>query len=143
MFFMRILSCLSVLLLALAVVAEDAPTELKIDRTFVPDDCKLTAQKGDRLSVHYTGKLWSNGNKFDSSLDRGQPLPVTLGAHQVITGWEEGLQGMCQGEKRTLTIPPTKAYGSRGFGNVIPPNSVLVFDVELVKLDAQGKREEL
>ncbi|TBU61690.1 hypothetical protein BD310DRAFT_812719 [Dichomitus squalens] len=131
-------------MLALAVVAEEAtPAELQIDRTYVPDNCKVTAQNGDRLQVHYTGKLWTNGNKFDSSLDRGQPLPVTLGARQVITGWEEGLQGMCQGEKRTLTIPSTKAYGSRGFGNVIPPNSALVFDVELVKLDAQSPREEL
>ncbi|KAI0779403.1 hypothetical protein C8Q74DRAFT_1199146 [Fomes fomentarius] len=140
---MRVLSCLSVLLLALAVVAEDAPTELKIDRTYIPEDCKVTSQKGDRLHMHYTGKLWSNGNKFDSSLDRGQPLPLTLGSYQVISGWEEGLLGMCQGEKRTLTIPPTKAYGSRGFGNVIPPNSVLVFDVELVKLEALGTRDEL
>ncbi|RPD57598.1 hypothetical protein L226DRAFT_456872 [Lentinus tigrinus ALCF2SS1-7] len=140
---MRILGCISALLFALAVVAEDTPTELKIERTHVPDNCKLTAQNGDRLSVHYTGKLWSNGNKFDSSLDRGQPFTVTLGARQVITGWEEGLQGMCQGEKRTLTIPASKGYGSRGFGNVIPANSALVFDVELVKLNAQGKREEL
>ncbi|KAI0744160.1 hypothetical protein C8Q80DRAFT_1106471 [Daedaleopsis nitida] len=132
-------------MLALAVVAEDAPTELKIDRTLVPEDCKVTSQKGDRLHMHYTGKLWTNGNKFDSSLDRGQTFPVTLGAYQVISGWEEGLLGMCEGEKRTLTIPPTKAYGacSRGFGSVIPPNSVLVFDVELVKLDALAKREEL
>ena len=84
MFFMRVLGCLSVLLFALAVVAEEPPTELKIDRTYVPEDCKVTSQKGDRLHMHYvsvfhsvamilyslyyaqTGKLWTNGNKFDS-----------------------------------------------------------------------------
>ncbi|OSD06929.1 hypothetical protein PYCCODRAFT_1382917 [Trametes coccinea BRFM310] len=143
MFFMRILGCLSVLALALAVVAQDTPTELKIDTTYVPEDCKVKSQNGDRLQVHYTGTLYSNGNKFDSSRDRGQPLPLTLGSGQVIKGWEEGLKDMCVGEKRVLTIPPSMAYGPRGFGNVIPPNSALVFDVELVGLDAKGKREEL
>ncbi|KAI9062835.1 hypothetical protein FKP32DRAFT_1651699 [Trametes sanguinea] len=140
---MRILGCLSVLALALAVVAQDTPTELKIDTTYVPEDCKVKSQNGDRLQVHYTGTLYSNGNKFDSSRDRGQPLPLTLGSGQVIKGWEEGLKDMCVGEKRVLTIPPSMAYGPRGFGNVIPPNSALVFDVELVGLDAKGKREEL
>ncbi|KAI0373975.1 hypothetical protein BV20DRAFT_988130 [Pilatotrama ljubarskyi] len=143
MFFMRILGCLSALLLALAVTAQDTPTELKIDTTYVPADCKVKSQNGDRLQVHYTGTLYSNGNKFDSSLDRGQPLPLTLGAGQVIKGWEEGLKSMCVGEKRTLTIPPNMAYGPRGFGNVIPPNSALVFDVELMGMDAKGPREEL
>ncbi|KAI0630417.1 hypothetical protein C8Q77DRAFT_1063770 [Trametes polyzona] len=140
---MRILGCISALVLALAVTAQDTPSELKIDTTFKPDDCKVKSQNGDRLQVHYTGKLYSNGNKFDSSLDRGSPLPLTLGAGQVIKGWEEGLKGMCVGEKRTLTIPPAMAYGPRGFGNVIPPNSALVFDVELMGLDAKGAREEL
>lgn len=93
--------------------------------------------------MHYTGRLFSNGNKFDSSLDRGKPLPVTLGRGQVIKGWEEGLKGMCLNEKRTLTIPSDMAYGSRGFGSVIPANSALVFDVELMSLDAKGPREEL
>ncbi|KAI1795723.1 hypothetical protein LXA43DRAFT_991872 [Ganoderma leucocontextum] len=147
MIFTRVLGCVSMLMLALAASADEpaaqAPTELKIDRTYVPEDCKATSQKGDRVHMHYTGKLWSNGNKFDSSLDRGNTFPVTLGAGQVISGWEEGLKGMCQGEKRTLTIPPAMAYGSRGFGSVIPPNSALVFDVELVQLESQGSHQEL
>ncbi|CDO75951.1 hypothetical protein BN946_scf184914.g1 [Trametes cinnabarina] len=143
MFVMRILGFISVLALALVVVAQDTPTELKIDTTYVPADCKLKSQNGDRLKVHYSGTLYSDGEKFDSSRDRGQPLPLTLGAGQVISGWEKGLQDMCVGEKRTLTIPPSMAYGSRGAGGVIPPNAALVFDVELVGLDPINKREEL
>ncbi|KAI0775777.1 hypothetical protein BD413DRAFT_470797 [Trametes elegans] len=140
---MRVLGCISALVLALSVTAQDTPKELKIDTTFVPENCKVKSQSGDRLQVHYTGTLFTNGNKFDSSRDRGSPLPLTLGSGQVISGWEEGLLGMCVGEKRILTIPPQKAYGSRGFGNVIPPNSALVFDVELVGLETKGPREEL
>ncbi|KAH8833907.1 hypothetical protein DL96DRAFT_1578805 [Flagelloscypha sp. PMI_526] len=120
-----------------------AVTDLLIDTTYTPADCTVKSANGDKLQVHYTGKLYSNGNKFDSSLDRGQPLPLTLGAGMVISGWEEGLLGMCLNEKRTLTIPSAKAYGSRGFGQVIPPNSALVFDVELVGLDSKAKKDEL
>ncbi|THH06064.1 hypothetical protein EW146_g9731 [Bondarzewia mesenterica] len=127
----------------LSVSAAQAPTELKIDTTYLPEDCPAKSQKGDAIKVHYTGTLFSNGNKFDSSVDRGQPLPLTLGVGQVIRGWDEGLIGMCVNEKRTLTIPSNLAYGSRGFGNVIPPNSALVFDVELVGLDSKAPREEL
>ncbi|KAL0956739.1 hypothetical protein HGRIS_002859 [Hohenbuehelia grisea] len=119
------------------------PTELQIEVTHKPDDCPATAKKGDSIEVHYTGTLFSNGNKFDSSVDRGQPLPLTLGVGQVIKGWDEGLLGMCQGEKRTLTIPSSMAYGSRGFGSIIPPNSALVFTVELVSLKSKIPREEL
>jgi len=93
--------------------------------------------------VHYTGTLFANGDKFDSSHDRGQPLPLTLGIGQVIKGWDDGLQGMCLNEKRTLTIPSQLAYGSRGFGNVIPANSALVFDVELVGLESKRSTDEL
>ncbi|KAF8815374.1 hypothetical protein BYT27DRAFT_7129097 [Phlegmacium glaucopus] len=129
------LSC--ILVAAVAVAAEDAkvpPTELQIETTFKPEECPNQAKKGDRIEVHYTGTLFTNGNKFDSSLDRGQPLPLTLGVGQVISGWDQGLVGMCLHEKRTLTIPSNMAYGSRGFGNVIPANSALVFTVELVGL---------
>nr|GAT60916.1 predicted protein [Mycena chlorophos] len=76
-------------------------------------------------------------------LDRGSPLPLTLGVGQVIKGWDEGLVGMCVGEKRTLTIPSDMAYGSRGFGNVIPAHSALVFTTELISLDSKVKHEEL
>jgi FK506-binding protein 2 len=140
---MQIISWLSCLLLSVGVLAADPPTELEIKKTFVPDNCPSKTQKGDSISVHYTGRLFSNGNKFDSSLDRGEPFTVTLGVGQVIRGWDEGLVGMCLNEKRTLTIPADKAYGSRGFGNVIPANSVLVFDVELVGFQPKAPREEL
>lgn len=88
------------------------------------------AKNGDRISVHYTGWL-ENGTKFDSSLDRGQPFGFTLGAGQVIQGWDIGVEGMKVGEKRKLTIPANLAYGSSGAGGVIPPDATLIFEVEL------------
>ena len=91
------------------------------------------AEKGRRISVHYTGRL-ADGSKFDSSLDRGQPFEFKLGAGQVIRGWDEGFAGMKEGGKRKLTIPPEMGYGARGAGGVIPPNATLVFEVELLKV---------
>ncbi|KAJ7696600.1 hypothetical protein B0H17DRAFT_1053840 [Mycena rosella] len=140
---MRVATWLSSLLFAVVVLAADPPTELQIDTTFMPEDCPAKAAKGDSIQVHYTGTLFTTGVKFDSSLDRGSPLPLTLGVGQVIKGWDEGLLGMCKGEKRTLTIPSGMAYGSRGFGSVIPANSALVFTVELVGLDSKVSHEEL
>ncbi|MBA3531773.1 MAG: FKBP-type peptidyl-prolyl cis-trans isomerase [Ardenticatenales bacterium] len=89
------------------------------------------AKEGDLVSVHYSGFL-EDGTKFDSSLDAGQPIQFVLGSGQVIPGWEQGLQGMKVGGKRTLMIPPSLAYGEFGFGNVIPPNATLRFEVELM-----------
>ena len=89
------------------------------------------AEKGKEITVHYTGWL-QDGTKFDSSLDRRQPLTIVLGAGQVIQGWDEGFSGMKEGGKRKLTIPPEMGYGARGAGGVIPPNATLKFDVELL-----------
>jgi FKBP-type peptidyl-prolyl cis-trans isomerase len=126
-----------------AVRADDKVKEKEVkvdDKTYtlkyqdLKEGTGAEAKKGDVVEVHYTGWL-TNGKKFDSSRDgKGEPFAFPLGAGRVIKGWDEGVAGMKVGGKRKLMIPADLAYGARGYGNVIPPNADLVFEVELLKV---------
>lgn len=111
------------------------PTGLEYE--ILQEGSGAAAQKGQAVTVHYTGWLDEQGNpgaKFDSSVDRGQPFQFPLGVGMVIRGWDEGVAGMKVGEKRRLFIPAELGYGARGAGRAIPPHANLIFDVELIRV---------
>jgi FKBP-type peptidyl-prolyl cis-trans isomerase len=105
------------------------PSELKIEKLAAGNGPR--AKQGANVSVHYTGWL-TNGQKFDSSVDRNEPFTFALGAGEVIAGWDLGVATMNVGDKVKLTIPPQLAYGEGGYPGAIPPNATLIFEVELL-----------
>jgi len=113
---------------------EVRPSGLKVEYTSVPDTCEKKAMNGQMLTMHYTGTL-EDGSKFDSSVDRNEPFKFQIGVGQVIKGWEEGVLGMCIGEKRRLIVPPELGYGDQGAGQVIPGGATLFFDIELLETE--------
>lgn len=124
-------------LLATPAMAEIITTQTGLKYEDVNVGSGAEALSGKKVSVHYTGWLNNNGakgNKFDSSVDRGEPFEFPLGAGYVIQGWDQGVAGMKEGGKRVLYIPSSLGYGARGAGAAIPPNADLIFDVELLKV---------
>ncbi|KAF8982866.1 Peptidyl-prolyl cis-trans isomerase fpr2 [Entomortierella lignicola] len=136
------IAVISALLLASHISAGKVePTKLQIGvKARNPDPNCVKSKDGDKLSMDYTGTLWATGAQFDTSVGRG-PFDFTLGQGQVIKGWDQGLRGMCVGEKRKLTIPSNLAYGERSMGASIPANSALVFEVELLAINGHSKDE--
>ena len=123
----------------------DLPSDaqLRIGVKHRPETCSRKTQKGDTLSMHYVGTLRKDGSKFDSSRDRDSPFQFTLGAGQVIQGWDRGLVGMCIGEKRKLTIASDHGYGDHGSPPKIPGKATLVFEVELLDIVNPESHDEL
>ncbi|KAG9155322.1 hypothetical protein Leryth_022131 [Lithospermum erythrorhizon] len=111
-------------------------SELQIGVKHKPATCDIQAHKGDRVKVHYRGTL-TDGTVFDSSFDRNDPIEFELGVGQVIKGWDQGILGMCVGEKRKLKIPSKLGYGEQGSPPKIPGGATLVFDTELVAVNGK------
>jgi len=113
------------------------PTTMETDKLIIQDERVGTgaeAVSGKKITVNYSGTL-TDGTKFDSSYDRGTPFTFTLGAGEVIQGWDQGFAGMKVGGKRKLTIPSSLGYGAQGAGSAIPPNATLIFEVELLSVE--------
>ncbi|KAI7738392.1 hypothetical protein M8C21_021522 [Ambrosia artemisiifolia] len=132
-------SILILLIIAATMVSAKSKdvTELQIGVKHKPASCEVQAHKGDKIEVHYRGKL-TDGTVFDSSFDRGTPFEFELGSGQVIKGWDQGLLGMCVGEKRKLKIPAKMGYGEHGSPPKIPGGATLIFDTELIAVNGKG-----
>ncbi|VDN59028.1 unnamed protein product [Dracunculus medinensis] len=139
---MRAITEISFLLLVFTVVLiyceEKKVARLQIGVKKRVENCIRKSKKGDRLHMHYVGTL-EDGTEFDSSRARNQEFMFTLGMGQVIKGWDQGLLNMCEGEQRRLTIPPELGYGEHGAPPKIPPNAILKFDVELMKIEQKSE----
>ncbi|KAK1173111.1 peptidyl-prolyl cis-trans isomerase FKBP14-like [Acipenser oxyrinchus oxyrinchus] len=122
-------------LLGVVNAAKLPEPEVKIEVIHKPFICHRKSKYGDMLLVHFDGYLENNGTLFHSSRKEGngQPIWFTLGIREVIKGWDKGMQNMCAGEKRKLTVPPSLAYGKDGKGK-IPPDSTLIFDIEILEI---------
>uniref|UniRef100_A0A0F7CZ42 peptidylprolyl isomerase n=1 Tax=Hypseocharis bilobata TaxID=253189 RepID=A0A0F7CZ42_9ROSI len=139
---MRATTILLLLVLCTLVSAKSGEVkELQIGVKFRPKSCDLQAHKGDKIKVHYRGKL-TDGSVFDSSFERGDPIEFELGSGQVIKGWDQGLLGMCVGEKRKLKIPSQLGYGAQGSPPTIPGGATLIFDTELVAVNGKTSSGE-
>jgi peptidylprolyl isomerase len=112
----------------------DSPPPTDLEVTDITEGDGTPATAGRTVSVHYVGVAYSTGEQFDASYDRGSPLSFRLGAGQVISGWDNGVQGMKVGGRRKLVIPPHLAYGDRGAGGVIQPGETLIFVVDLLEV---------
>jgi FKBP-type peptidyl-prolyl cis-trans isomerase len=128
---LRLAAFAAAVLLIIGVAMPADAQQLKVEDIKVGTGA--TAVAGKTVTAHYTGTL-TDGTKFDSSKDRGRPFSFKLGGGQVIRGWDEGLVGMREGGVRKLTIPPHMGYGDRAAGR-IPPNSTLLFEIELIKVE--------
>ena len=133
---------ITTLILSLGIVTHFSILDAETSRQLTFDITKIgageAAKSGQRATLHYIGKL-EDGSVFDSSRERGKPFSFTLGAGQVIQGWEQGVLGMQIGEVRILDIPPHLGYGEQGAGGSIPPNARLIFEVELLSLEDPPK----
>ncbi|CDP03934.1 unnamed protein product [Coffea canephora] len=143
---MKFLNAASIFALLIFVTSASAKksgdvTELQIGVKYKPESCEIQAHKGDKVRVHYRGKL-TDGTVFDSSFERGDPIEFELGSGQVIKGWDQGLLGMCVGEKRKLKIPAKLGYGDQGSPPSIPGGATLIFDTELVTVNGKPSTGE-
>ncbi|KAK9827706.1 hypothetical protein WJX81_002560 [Elliptochloris bilobata] len=128
-----LLCCACVSQAATKAIKSKDVTKLQIGVKHKPEVCDVKAKAGDTVAVHYTGAL-TDGTVFDSSIERGDPISFKLGQGQVIKGWDQGIAGMCLGEKRKLRIPASLGYGEAGSPPKIPGGATLVFDTELVSI---------